>query len=66
MTNKYYFYYNTAGRICSAVNGENITEINRAGEEITGRVVYLSWISAASDEIGEGLFLMPRDSDYFY
>ena len=64
MTNKYYFYYNVAGRICSAVAGENITEI-RAGKEITGRVVYMPWISA-SDGIGEGLFLMPHDSDYFY
>ena len=34
MTNKYYFYYNVAGRICSAVNGENITEITSAGEVI--------------------------------
>lgn len=65
MTNKYYFYYNVAGRICSAVNGENITEITSAGEVINGRVVYISWISA-SDENGEGLFLMPHDSDYFY
>jgi hypothetical protein len=65
MNKKYYFYYNVAGRICSAVAGENITEINRAGEEIAGRVVCIPWISA-SDGIGEGLFLMPHDSDYFY
>lgn len=63
MKNKYYFYYNVAGRICSAVNGEVITEITRAGESITGRVVYISWIS--DDDSGEGLSLMPCDSDYF-
>ena len=64
MNKKYYFYYNVAGRICSAVAGENITEVTLDGEEIAGRVVYMPWISA-SGENGEGLFLMPHDSDYF-